>query len=91
MIGGNIRFRVASVKTQPEFAFSNAEPVTRPAYWNDNAADNARQWDILPDGQHFIIRTIAGSVGQPGSVGQGPQIQVVLNWFEELKQRVPTK
>jgi hypothetical protein len=88
MIGGNIRFRVAGVSTQPGFAFGNSAPLPRPANWVDNNGDNGRQWDVLPDGQHFIARIPAGSAGQ---LGQAPtqQIEVVLNWFEELKQRVP--
>jgi len=89
MIGGNIRFRVAGVSTQPGFAFGNSAPLPRPANWVDNNGDNGRQWDILPDGQHFIARITAGSASQAGQT-QTPQIEVVLNWFEELKQRVPT-
>ena len=28
-------------------------------------------------------------VGGAGDVGRSPEITVVLNWFEELKERVP--
>jgi hypothetical protein len=91
MIGGNIRLRVASVATQPGFAFGNSSPLPRPAYWIDAIGDVGRQWDVMPDGQHFIIRTPSGSVGKPDTAGQAEQIQVVLNWFEELKQRVPVR
>ena len=89
IIGGNVRLRVVSVKTQPDFIFGNAESLPKPGYWLDNANDNATQWDVLSDGQHFIINALAASVGQPDSVGLGQQIHLVLNWFEELKQRVP--
>ena len=44
--------------------------------------------DITPDGKRFI--GIAAE-GQPQSEGAAPQMQVVLNWFEEFKQRVPVK
>jgi serine/threonine-protein kinase len=84
------RFHVVSVKTQPGFIFGNAERLPRPSYWLDGP-NEARQWDVLPDGQHFIIDVAAGSVGQPDAVAPAPQIQVVLNWFTELQQRVPTK
>jgi hypothetical protein len=90
-LGGNIRFKVVPVKTQPEFVFGNTEALVRPSYWLDNASDNGRQWDVLPDGQHFIVEATAGSIGQPGGGGLTQQIQVVLNWFTELRQRVPTK
>jgi len=39
-------------------------------------------YDVSPDGQRFLMLRAAEQV--PG------QINVVLNWFEELKQKVPT-
>jgi eukaryotic-like serine/threonine-protein kinase len=90
MIGGNIRFRVAAVITQPGFVFGNSLPVPRPQVWMDSNNDIARQWDVMPDGQHFIARIPAGSAGQVGQT-QAQQIEVVVNWTEELKQRVPSK
>jgi eukaryotic-like serine/threonine-protein kinase len=39
-------------------------------------------YDVSPDGQRFLMLKAAEQV--PG------QISVVLNWFEELKQKVPT-
>jgi hypothetical protein len=41
----------------------------------------------MPDGQH-LLEVIDAGQGQTGAPS-APQIQVVLNWFEELKQRVP--
>ena len=41
-------------------------------------------YDVTPDGQRFLMI----QVGAPDS--GATQINVVLNWFEELKQRVPT-
>jgi len=90
IIGGNVRLRVAGVTTRPDFAFGNATPVTKAPAWLDGNADITRQWDIAPDGQHFIARIVAGALGQTDGGGvQVPQIQVVLNWTEDLKQRVP--
>ncbi len=40
-------------------------------------------YDVTPDGQRFLMV-------QLGDVLKESQINVVLNWFEELKQRVPT-
>jgi serine/threonine-protein kinase len=91
MIGGNIRLRVVPVKTQPDFVFGNAASLPRPSYWMDVASDNGTQWDVLPDGQRFIIRAATGLVGQPDTVSPIQQIQIVLNWTEELKQRALTK
>jgi len=40
-------------------------------------------FDVSPDGQRFLM---IQPVEREGGVSQ---IQVVLNWFEELKRRVP--
>ena len=41
-----------------------------------------RNYDITPDGQRFLM--VEGAEEGPPT-----EIVVVLNWFEELKQRVP--
>ncbi|MCG3118978.1 MAG: Serine/threonine-protein kinase PknD [bacterium] len=40
-------------------------------------------WDITPDGERFVII-------KPGERQRLTRINVVLNWFEELKRKVPT-
>ncbi len=40
-----------------------------------------RSWDIHPDGDRFI------AVEQPAGI---TEILILQNWFEELKERVPT-
>jgi serine/threonine-protein kinase len=44
-------------------------------------------YDVSPDGQRFVM--VQGSQ-TAGAVGP-TELRLVLNWFEELKQRVPTK
>ncbi len=41
-------------------------------------------YDIHPDGQRFLM------MNMQGPEGPRPKINVVLNWFEELKRLVPT-
>jgi serine/threonine protein kinase len=91
-IGGRVRMRTVPVTTQPTFMFGNPTPIPNPPYWSDNATDVARPYDVVPDGQRFVGTIAAGSVGS-GSAGaqMNEEIQVVLNWVEELKARVPTK
>jgi hypothetical protein len=49
---------------------------------------NVRDYDVMPDGR--VLTIASGNIDQ--SSGRiGGQVQVVLNWTEELKQRVPTK
>jgi hypothetical protein len=40
-------------------------------------------WDVSPDGQRFLM------VKPVEQQQAATQINVVLNWFEELKRRVP--
>jgi hypothetical protein len=47
-----------------------------------------RQYDVLPDGR--LLGRITGNQSAAGAP-IAEQIHVVLNWFEELKQRVPVK
>ena len=42
-------------------------------------------YDVTPDGQRFLMLKTGGPEESAAT-----QINVVLNWFEELKQRVPT-
>ena len=39
-------------------------------------------YDVAPDGERFLVVKRADNAQ--------PYVVVVLNWFEELKQRVPT-
>jgi hypothetical protein len=48
----------------------------------------ARTYDISPDGSRFLGVT---SPQQAAPGGDAAEINVVLNWFEELRQRVPVK
>ena len=43
-------------------------------------------FDISPDGERFLMIKTGGGT----SDGTRPQINVVLNWYEELLERVPT-
>ena len=53
----------------------------------DRAASEPRAWDILPDGRFIGII----SATEDAVRGSSPEMHVVLNWLEELKQRVPTR
>ncbi len=48
-------------------------------------------WDISPDGERFLMIKQDFS-GDDASGDEKPQqINVVVNWFEELKERVPVE
>ena len=46
-------------------------------------------FDITAERQRILVTVAAGS-DAIGDTALGPRFNVVLNWFEELKQRVPT-
>jgi hypothetical protein len=75
-----------SVATQPTFTFGNPVPVSRGPTIS-SGPPVPRNSDIMPDGQRFIA-VIPASTSQIGAP-PAAQLNVVLNWFEELKQRVP--
>ena len=45
-----------------------------------------REYDVTPDGQRFVFSAPAGRF-----TSTTQQIQVVLNWIEEVKARVPIR
>jgi hypothetical protein len=91
MIGGAVRLMSASVSTAPVFAFGNPVRVPKGEGWQDNFNDDARQYDVIPDGQHFVARAAVGMLANGATSAARPEIHVVLNWFTELQQRVPTR
>jgi WD40 repeat protein len=78
-------FESVRVTTQPTFTFGNPVAARRP--FGPSAPSARRLYDITPEGK-FV-----GLVppGQADSGATAPIIQVVINWTEELKARVPMK
>ena len=74
-----------SITTQPSFTFGKAAPAPLPITAGPSVV---RNHDIARDGS---VIAVVPSGQTPSGAPAAPQIQVVLNWFEELKARVPTK
>ena len=83
--GPGNRFHAKSITTVPSFSFGEAVLIPRP--FVNAPPSSERTYDVMPDGRILSMRTDVGPDGRPMS----PQVRVVLNWFEELKQRVPVK
>jgi eukaryotic-like serine/threonine-protein kinase len=87
-IPGPTRFVSVNVATQSGFAVT--PPVPAPRGFNiGNAQTSPRNHDIAPDGR-FLGIIAAGLPATPTAIGT-QQMEFVINWFEELKQRVPVK
>jgi hypothetical protein len=76
--------RVA-VTEQPTLTltFGNPENVSRPL--RGGPTGSRRMFDMLPDGRILGLVT----TGQASGSALQDEIHVVVNWFEELKARVP--
>lgn len=67
-------FRAGTPRVLFEAAYGHPPPTFQPGIG----------YDVAPDRKHFLM--VKPVEEEPSS----PQLQVVENWFEELKQRVPT-
>ena len=76
------------VKTEPAFSFETPKTLFRGAY-RPGMPLSPYQWDVSLDSKRFLMMKEAGATASTG--GGAPKINIVLNWFEELKQRVPAK
>ena len=81
-VPGPGQFAVVSVETRPAFRFTLPSEV--PRRFGLAPPGSPRPYDILSDGR-FVVVDAANTI----AVGQVRQIQVVLNWFEELRSKLP--
>jgi serine/threonine-protein kinase len=85
-LAGLPRFFSLSITTQPNFKFGSPVPISK-VLLGQEWGGAQRNYDIMPDGKRFV-GLIAPDQLESGA-SASPQIQVVLNWFEDLKRRVP--
>jgi serine/threonine-protein kinase len=84
------RFAARAISTRSGVSFGNPVPV--PRSFPVAAPATPRTFDATPDGKIVSLTALAPAAGNTKLTGQPAnvrQIAVVLNWFEELKQRVP--
>jgi Tol biopolymer transport system component len=81
-VGNNHRLVSVDVRTDSGFAVAN------PTRLFEEVWDTGGGWpyDVTPDGQ-FVVLTRPTDAGPEAA--SNPEIRVTLNWFEELRQRVP--
>jgi hypothetical protein len=64
-------------------AFASGQPTTLNRPFVNNAGSADRPYDITRDGKRFL--SVTDLSAQPG---QGDSINVVVNWFAELRAKV---
>ena len=77
------QFRAVSVRTEPAFGFT--PPVSVIRRFGLAPPASPRPYDILPDGRFVAVDATVSA----GDQRLAP-VQVVVNWFEELKAKLPT-
>jgi Tol biopolymer transport system component len=82
---GGTGLHVAHLTTAPAFVVSNPQPIPSGQWRSLGRVE--REYDVTPDGRRILVLIQSGG---PESLTSGIRINVVLNWFEELKRRVPT-
>ncbi|MCZ6750264.1 MAG: hypothetical protein O7E51_00365 [Acidobacteria bacterium] len=70
------------VTTEPTFSAGTPRLLFEGTY--ELSGGTRANYDVTPDGQRFVMVQL----GEVGS--EATQINIVLNWFEEMKRRVPT-
>jgi Tol biopolymer transport system component len=82
---------VTVVAVETGQAFSAATPkklFSRSPYFGGGSTPGT-PWDIDPNGKRFLMMKLPGAT--PSAPAGTRKFTIVLNWFEELKQRVPSK
>jgi serine/threonine-protein kinase len=80
------KMMVVEYQTQPTFSAGKPRLLFEGNYVANAPANAAAFYSVAPDGQRFLMTK---TPEQPQAALT--QINVVLNWFEELKQKVPVK
>ena len=80
------------VKTTPDFILEKPKTLYRGTYiYADFVLDpyEFNTWDINPDGKRFLMMKEAEATDDESTEEIPRKINIVLNWFEELKEQVP--
>jgi serine/threonine-protein kinase len=78
-----------AVETGPAFSMGTPRRLFSRLPYLGGGATPGTPWDIHPDGKRFLmLKRPEAAAAAPGGLRK---ITIVLNWMEELKQRVPVK
>jgi hypothetical protein len=78
------KMMAVDVATQPSFSAGKPRMLFEGQYLTTDWPLISTSYDVSADGQRFLM------VKATEQASSATQINVVLNWFEELKQKVPT-
>ena len=72
------------VQTEPTFTFGKPKILFERAYFSSSY----HMWDLSPEGKRFLMIKPIAVTDDESTSGIPRKITIVLNWFEELKERV---
>jgi hypothetical protein len=76
---------IVSVTTRPTLTFGSVTTIPQ-RVTGGRLSSSYRAYDMMPDGNFVGLVSSTTGVG-PAST----ELRIVLNWFEELKQKVPAR
>jgi Tol biopolymer transport system component len=81
-------FYAVDVTTEPTFSVSVPDLLfDEVAFTWQTFGGNVRNWDVHPDGSRFVV--VNAGIGSTAAGGNTlADVNLVVNWFEELKQRM---
>jgi serine/threonine protein kinase/Tol biopolymer transport system component len=80
------------IETEPTFKRGNPKTLFRGTYLSGVSQERAlTPWDIHPNGKKFLMIKAPASTGAAPTAAGPRKINIVVNWFEQLKARVPVK
>jgi serine/threonine protein kinase/Tol biopolymer transport system component len=86
-MGGELFFRSGNrimgvtIRTEPVLTLSRPRMLFDGPYKWSSSAFGARNYDVAPDGQRFVVLTAPAAPAR---------LHIILNWFEELERLAPT-
>jgi hypothetical protein len=78
---------VVGVETSPTFRAGVPRLLFEGNFVPEEEGFGGNHYDVSTDGNRFLLMRPAASAGTAET--PRPRINIVLNWFEELKARVP--
>jgi serine/threonine protein kinase len=78
-----------SLESEPTLKLGNPKILFRGSYAMNTNLGGVYYWDIHPNGKKFLMIKPPGTPDDESVTDNPRKINIVLNWLEELKQRVP--
>jgi len=82
-------FMAVEIETEPSFSLGKPTLLFEGTYSSHPNVPECVLWDIHPDGKRFLMLKPTGLTDETTEAGSPRKINIVINWLEELKEKVP--